>query len=234
MPEGNESQSQVPPFPLSLAEASFGGHSPPEIAKERIPLDRIINLKNQIKKIQPADSQSTFESQSTEPIKDSQSHEAKSGQSIARVISWSGQLHLTPNVPAIVIASVIFFGIAALVQIFQKNIITTFFFALIGAVILLNSRHKSEIGRFEINPAGVVINDMRHVYPEIKSFWIEYDPELGIQELSLQLKKWYAPYVKVPIYGQNPVQLRYALLEFLPEVEHKDSLVEILSRKLGI
>ena len=151
-----------------------------------------------------------------------------------RTISWSGQLHLTPNVPAIIVASVIFFGIAALVQIFQKNIITTIFFALVGFVILLNIKRKHELASFEINPAGVVINGARHAYQEIKSFWIEYDPELGIQELSLQLKKWYAPYVKIPIYGQNPVQLRYALMEFLPEIEHKDSIVEIVSRKLGL
>ena len=189
-------------------------------------MNRIIDLKNQANKPQPANSQSSFELRTAIPIPPSSPE--------PRVISWSGQLHLRPNVPAIIIASLIFFGIAVLVQIFQKNIITAIFFALIGFVILLNVKRKHEVGRFEINPAGVRIDGENHNYTEIRSFWVEYDPTLGIQELSLQLKKWYAPYVKIPIYGQNPVQLRFALLEFLPEVEHKDSIVEIVSRKLGI
>ncbi len=81
---------------------------------------------------------------------------------------------------------------------------------------------------------GIKTNDFLHRYGELKSFWIEYDPTLGIKELSLQTKKWYLPYVKIPIDEQNPVQLRLILLEFLPEVEHKDTLVEILARKLGL
>lgn len=130
--------------------------------------------------------------------------------------------------------ALLLFAIAVIIQIFDKNIITTIFFVLLGTVILLNINRKPENGNFEITPADVQINGTHHRYSEIKSFWIEYDPELGIKELSLQLKKWYMPYIKVPVEDQNPVQLRYILLEFLPEVEHKDSIVEILSRKLGI
>lgn len=150
------------------------------------------------------------------------------------VISWSGPLHYHSNAKAAFAAAIVLFAIAALLQIFQKNIITTIFFALLGIVVLLNVNKKSPTGEFEINPAGVKINEQTHKYGELKSFWIEYDPALGIKELSLQTKKWYLPYVKIPIDDQNPVQLRFALLEFLPEVEHKDTLVEILARKLGI
>ncbi|MBI2063156.1 MAG: hypothetical protein HYT61_02880 [Candidatus Yanofskybacteria bacterium] len=155
-------------------------------------------------------------------------------QSSIRVISWSGRLYHQPNRFAATVAAVIFFGIAVLIQIFQKNLITTVFFALIGAVILLNTRHEPTNNNFEINPGGISVNGKIYNYREIKSFWIEYDLTLGIKELSLQLKKWHTPYVKIPIAEQNPVQLRLALLEFLPEVEHKDTLVEILARKLGI
>jgi len=192
-------------------------------------MERIIDLKN--KKIASApQNESPFD---VEP-KEYHPETSVKNSPTDRIITWSGQLHQRPNVAAIFVAAMIFFAIAALVQIFQKNIITTVFFALVGAVILLNSNRKPDVGRFEINPSGILINDLKHIYSEIKSFWIEYDQELGIQELSLQLKRWYSPYIKIPIYGQNPVQLRLALLEFLPEIEHKDSMVEILSRKLGI
>ncbi len=64
--------------------------------------------------------------------------------------------------------------------------------------------------------------------------FLDNDPALDIKELSLQLKKWYRAYVKIPIYEQNPVQLRLILLSFLPEVEHKDTLADTVSRRLGI
>lgn len=151
-----------------------------------------------------------------------------------RIISWSSPWHYRPDIKFLVSVSLILFVIAALIQIFQKNTITTIFFALLGLVILLNSKRKLEINKFEINPAGVSINAKIYHFQEIKSFWIEYEPSLGIKELSLQLKRWHAPYVKIPLDNQDPLRLRLALLEFLPEVEHKDSIVEILSRKLGL
>ena len=98
----------------------------------------------------------------------------------------------------------------------------------------MNAGRKPRETEYEINPIGVRIGAVLHRYGEIVSFWIEYDPALGIKELSIQLKKWYMPYIKIPVAEQNPVQLRLALLEFLPEIEHKDTLVEILARKLGI
>ena len=98
----------------------------------------------------------------------------------------------------------------------------------------MNIGRKPREIEYEINPVGIRVGEILHRYGEIVSFWIEYDPALEIRELSIQLKKWYMPYIKIPLTEQNPVRLRLALLEFLPEIEHKDTLVEILARKLGI
>jgi len=153
----------------------------------------------------------------------------------ARVLAWSGPLYVyRPNIKAVLIVSLALFAIAALVQIFQKNIITTIFFGLLGLMILIKAGKKPGVVEFEVNPLGVKVGERLYGFREIKSFWIEYEPALGIKELSLQLKKWYYTYVKIPIYDQNPVQLRLILLSFLPEIEHKDTLAEILSRKLGL
>lgn len=149
-------------------------------------------------------------------------------------IFWSEQAYFQPSIKNAVLIAIALFAIATLVEIFQKNLITTTFFALLGVVILLNASKKRQPKEFEIGPLGIKTNDFLHRYGELKSFWIEYEPTLGIKELSLQTKKWYMPYIKIPIDEQNPVQLRLILLEFLPEVEHKDSLVEILARKLGL
>ena len=152
-----------------------------------------------------------------------------------QVLNWSGPLYShRPDMKMIVAVSLALFAIAVLMQIFQKNIITTIFFGLLGVVILIRAGKKPEIVDFEISPLGVKVGERLYGFREIKSFWIEYDPALDIKELSLQLKKWYHTYVKIPIYEQNPVQLRLILLAFLPEAEHKDTLADAISRKLGI
>ena len=153
----------------------------------------------------------------------------------AKAFSWSGPLYIhRPDMKIIAAVSLALFAIAALMQIFQKNIITTIFFGLLGVVILIKAGKKPEVVDFEINPLGVKVGERLYGFREVKSFWIEYDPALGIKELSLQLKKWYHTYVKIPIYEQNPVQLRLVLLKFLPEVEHKDTLADTVSRRLGL
>ncbi len=152
-----------------------------------------------------------------------------------QALSWSGPLYIhRPDMKIIAAVSLALFAIAALMQIFQKNIITTIFFGLLGVVILIRAGKKPEVVDFEISPLGVKVGEQLYGFREIKSFWIEYDPALNIRELSLQLKKWYHTYVKIPIYNQNPVQLRLILLAFLPEAEHEDTLADTVSRRLGL
>lgn len=151
------------------------------------------------------------------------------------MISWSGPLsYHRPDMRFVAAVSSALFVVAALMQIFQKNIITTVFFGLLGTLILIRAVKKPEIINFEIGPLGVRAGERLYGFREIKSFWIEYSPTSGIKELSLQLKKWYYTFVKIPIYDQNPVQLRLTLLAFLPEAEHEDTLADVISRRLGL
>lgn len=150
-------------------------------------------------------------------------------------IAWHGPLSAhEPNARNIVITALVFFSLATLIQIFNGNLITTVLFALLGGVILIHIGKEPVVGRVEINPVAVVINEKAHRYNDIRSFWIEYDLDLGIKELSLQLKRWHSPYIKLPLTDQNPVQIRSYLLQFLPEEKHKDTLADVLARKLGI
>jgi hypothetical protein len=171
------------------------------------------------------------------PAKDSKgpSPRPETSRPETKVVSWSGPLyHHRPDMRIIIAVSLALFAIAALIQIFQKNIISTIFFGLLGVVVLIGAGKKPRVADFEINPLGVKVEERLYGFRDIKSFWIEYDPALGIKELSLQLKKWYSPYIKIPIDEQNPVQLRLILLAFLPEVEHQDTIADTVSRRLGI
>jgi len=173
-----------------------------------------------------------------EPLKRSfplRPEEPKPSEPETKILKWTGPIYVhQPDKKAALLLSFTLFAIAALFQIFQKNLITTILFSLLGMIILIKANKKPEIVNFEINPLEVKVGEKLYQFREIKSFWIEYEPELNIKELSLQPKKWYHAFVKIPIYDQNPLQLRAFLLKFLPEVEHKDSLADALSRKLGL
>ncbi len=152
-----------------------------------------------------------------------------------KIISWSGPLYYhQPDARVVWFAAFILFAVAALLQVFQKNLITTIFFGLLGTTVLIRSHKIPPNAKFEASPLGVKVNDRTYGYREIKSFWVEYRPEIGIKELSLQLKKWYRTYVKMPIGNQNPVQLRTFLIDFIPEAEHEDTIADVLNRKLGM
>lgn len=115
----------------------------------------------------------------------------------------------------------------------QKNIITATFFILIATVTLILSAKKKRVAYWEINQSGVIFDQSIFPYQDLKSFWIEYQPGY-IKELSLKSRKWYLGYVKIPLEQENPLLVRSCLIEHLPEERHEDTLIELITRKLGI
>ena len=135
--------------------------------------------------------------------------------------------------PAAVVIAVIFISIGLAYIFFQKNIITAVFFFLIALVVLIFTFKEKRVIFWEITRHGVAIDRSFFPYQELRSFWIEYRPE-SIKEISLKSRKWYQGYLKIPLREDNPLKIREILLEYLPEERHEDTLVEVISRKLGI
>ena len=107
------------------------------------------------------------------------------------------------------------------------------FLILSSLVLLLYSKQKPTTSKITVNQSGVSVGDEVYYYKDLKSFWIEYNPG-GSKELSLESAKWYMPYVKVMLNNQNPVEVRSLVINFLPEKEHENSLVDHIGRKLGL
>lgn len=116
---------------------------------------------------------------------------------------------------------------------FNKDTLTAIFLILSSLVLILYSNKRPEISRITINQTGITVGNDHHPYKDLRSFWIHYDPGF-IKELSLESRKWYLPYVKVSLEKNSPVALRSLLINFLPEREHEHSLVDIISRKIGL
>ena len=124
--------------------------------------------------------------------------------------------------------------IAILFAIFQNDLTRPILFGLLAIMVVVHVRRKISTVAVEISPLSIKIGEKNYPHETIKSFWIQYEPEYHMRELSLQLKKWYQPYVKIQIGDQDPVQIRAILVEFIPEEEHEETLVQSLTRRLGL
>lgn len=113
------------------------------------------------------------------------------------------------------------------------DMLTAIFLLLSSLVLILYSTKRLETSKVLIDNRGVAIGDTIYYYKDLKSFWIQYNPG-EFKELSLEIRRWYMPYVKISIENNNPLLIRSLLINFLPEKEHEHSLVDIISRKIGL
>ena len=122
---------------------------------------------------------------------------------------------------------------AAALLIFKYDALTSIFLILASLVLLLYSKQKPTMSKIVVGQSGVLVDDVMYYYKDLRSFWIEYNPG-GPKELSLESAKWYMPYVKVMLSDRDPVEVRSLIVNFLPEKEHENSLVDQMGRRLGL
>lgn len=116
---------------------------------------------------------------------------------------------------------------------YNKDTLTAIFLVLSSLVLILYSNKKPTLSKIIINESGVSVDNMVYYYRDLESFWIDYNPG-STKELSLESKKWYLPYIKVAMENNDPVQIRDLMINFLPEREHENSIVDFIGKKLGL
>lgn len=150
-------------------------------------------------------------------------------------ILWQGYLHgHSPSLPRVSIFIILMLLGSAWSFFYLDNIISAFLFISIIIALVAHVLRDKEFGDFRVDELGVSIHGTTYKYKDMESFWIDYHPQLDIKELSIHLKSTLHPYLKVPIYDINPVQLRHLMLHYLSEVEHRPSLADALTRHLKI
>ena len=116
---------------------------------------------------------------------------------------------------------------------YQRDILMAIFLVLSSLMLILYANHRPTISKVVVSQAGVIIDDRPYYYKDLRSFWLDYNPN-GPKELSLEAKKWYMPYVKVSIENQNPVELRSLMINLVAEKEHEKSLIDHIGKKFGL
>ena len=127
-------------------------------------------------------------------------------------------------------------GIAAavliLISLYSGNYFFALFVALAALVVYLYANRPPKEVYCSITPHGIQIGQRLFEFESLASFWIFYEIG-GIKHLSLQSKRAFLPFIRVPLGDVHPAELRTTLRRFVPEREHEESLVEILSRLVG-
>ncbi|MEK7138751.1 MAG: hypothetical protein AAB799_01065 [Patescibacteria group bacterium] len=149
-------------------------------------------------------------------------------------ICWEApSFHYNPQKRYLSVTIVALLAGAAAILLLRSDTLTSIFLILASLVLVLYSNQKPVTSKIVVNQAGILVDDKMYHYRELKSFWIEYSPG-GNKELSIESAKWYVPYTKILLNNQNPVELRSLIINFLPEREHENSLVDVVGRKLGL
>lgn len=115
----------------------------------------------------------------------------------------------------------------------QGSLLTAVTFFALALVTLMHFWREAVHHQYEIHPHGILVGEKFYHYHDLDSFWIHYHPE-GYHELSLCTGKLLNHYVKISLKGQDPFEVRDALMMYLPEERHEEGLEDWLRRKLGL
>jgi hypothetical protein len=152
----------------------------------------------------------------------------------AKKIEWEApSFYYNPQKKYLALVVILLLCGAGAMLFYHMDTLTAIFLILSSFVLILYAIKKPTLAKVTVNHAGVTIDDRTYYYKELKSFWLDYDSN-GPKELSLEIKKWYMPYVKISIEKQNPMEIRAIMINFITEKEHEKSLVDLVSRKMGL
>lgn len=111
--------------------------------------------------------------------------------------------------------------------LFTDNIFMAIIFILFGVIFYFFSHKEPAVYTFGITSDGVFAQDHIYEFSSLENFWIFFDPE-GKKELSLKSKKFFMPYISIPLGLADPVKIRKILINFLPETEHARGAADFL------
>ncbi len=115
--------------------------------------------------------------------------------------------------------------------LYGKNFLFALIIILAAFSVFVWSQKEPQRIQFSLTPKGVAIGKTIYSFDNLESFWIFYNPP-EIKYLSIISKKLFMPKIAIPIGNEDPDEIREILIEFLPEKEQHESLIDVLGRHL--
>ncbi len=120
------------------------------------------------------------------------------------------------------------------IALWQKNFFFALFIILAGLIILSLGKKRPEIFEFSLTNDKVKIGErVSCEYKDFENFSVRERPG-RLDELILKKKALVNPYLRLPIDSKLAVRAKSFLREKLPEVEHQESLIDIISEWLKL
>lgn len=149
------------------------------------------------------------------------------------IFQWEAkEFEKTPKTKEWFLAGAIVGAALITVAIIQRNFLFGIVVVLAGFLVYIYSLKEPRKISFSISNRGVIIGKRLYEYDGLKSFWIFYEPP-RIKELGIESKKHFMPRISLPLDEADPVKLRGALIQFLPEVKHEEDLSDMIARRVG-
>jgi hypothetical protein len=105
--------------------------------------------------------------------------------------------------------------------------------ALLCGLLFYISRQAPALVRYRLLGTGVAINNVLYQYQNLLAFNVIYEPD-GSKIVIIQSNKRFMPLLYLEVGEADPVAIREALLQFVPENQDlAEPLTDIVIRKLG-
>lgn len=142
-------------------------------------------------------------------------------------LSWNIVVHPPKAswLPLVVIA--VFLWAAAAYFFTRENYFGSALFALFPVLFVAQRFQGPRAVRCVLNEKGVEVNGAKHAFKEFSSYAFVHSEEVAFNRKD-------GGALHVPFYEEDGDQIEEALKEALPEGEHEEELVEIISRFLRL
>ena len=104
---------------------------------------------------------------------------------------------------------------------FTGNFLFSLIIALFAIILFIQQHQDPHKISFAITDLGIIVSSRFYEYNELEAFYLIYEPPT--KTLFFETKTLIHPLIHIPLTDQNPLDIRFTLLEFLPENLEKDS-----------
>jgi hypothetical protein len=111
------------------------------------------------------------------------------------------------------------------------NVLFGILVIIASVALTLQSSRDPEMREFIINRRGVKIDNILYPYSTLKSFWVENNPHE--QKIMLMSERVLMPYIVIPIEDVDPEEIRDYMIQYVPEEEHQEPLMQKVMEYLG-
>ena len=119
-----------------------------------------------------------------------------------------------------------------LIAILLKNFLFAIIILLGAFTVMLYGARLPSLIYFALTPKGLRVKDRLYPYNYLRSFWIS--DEHAKRKIIIESDRLLLPHLIILLPPEiDDVEAREYLLQYLPEVQHEESLIDLLTDYLG-